>query len=181
MTGSTLTTWKLPWAHGEAELQSLGGMLAPVVFRLADGRSFQPMQVAPWTEEAGTDALPAILQRLRGEWPCVPFGRDDRPTDLPVNWIARDSVKPDAVWSHGYGSHHHWHLVEQGADRLRIAIDYPETSPIARLEREIIADPAAAALDINLTISVRRAVTLPVALHPTFRLPRDPGSVHLEE
>ena len=34
--------------HGEAEVQSLGGMLAPVRFDIGNGRSVSPMQVAPW-------------------------------------------------------------------------------------------------------------------------------------
>lgn len=174
------TTWPLRWAHGEAELQSLGGMLGPVSFRLADGRRFQPLQVAPWADEPSSAALPGILRRLRGEWPCVPFGRDDRPSDLPRDWTpAPTSTAP--TWAHGYGSHHHWHLIDETRDRLKIAIDYPAGSPIVRLEREIVADPKQPALDILLTIITREAVTLPVALHPTFRLPRDPGAVVIEK
>ena len=37
------------------------------------------MQVAPWADEPDSAALPGILQRLRGEWPCVPFGRTAAP------------------------------------------------------------------------------------------------------
>jgi hypothetical protein len=181
MPATTTTTWTLSWPHGEAQLQSLAGMLAPVTFRLADGRLFQPMQIAPWADEPGTEALPALMQRLRGDWACVPFGRDDRPAGLPADWPARATNASEPVWVHGYGSHHHWHLVHQDSHRLRIAIDYPEASAIARLERELVADPAAASLEVNLTIAVRRAVTVQVALHPTFRLPRDPRSVHLEQ
>ncbi|HVJ40128.1 MAG TPA: hypothetical protein VM639_01475 [Dongiaceae bacterium] len=186
------TVWTLSWPHGEAEVQSLGGMLAPVTFTLDDGRPFQPMHVAPWANdpsparssahEAATARLPGILQRLRGEWPCVPFGRDDRPRDLPSDWHApAASAREDKKWGHGYGAHHHWHLVDQSAGRLHIAIDYPAVSAIRRLEREIIAVPGRPALDIILTIFARRAATLPVALHPVFRLPKAPGGVILEQ
>jgi len=140
MTAVSTTIWTLRWAHGEAELQSLGGMLGPVHFKLADGRRFQPLQVAPWAAETSSTPLPGILRRLRGEWPCVPFGRDDRPGDLPRDW-GNTAAPAGSVWGHGYGSHHHWHLVDETRDRLKIAIDYPAGSPIARLEREIVADP----------------------------------------
>ena len=64
----------LGWAHGALTVQRLGAMLAPVTFVLADGRQVSPFHIAPWADEPGSDALPGILRKLRGEWPCVPFG-----------------------------------------------------------------------------------------------------------
>lgn len=180
MTSAETTLWHLRWQHGEAELQSLGGMLGPVTFKLAGDRPFQPLQVAPWATEPQSAALPGILRRLRGEWPCVPFGRDDLPEDLPPEWTAAAPTDHRTIWGHGYGAHHHWRLIAQGADFIRVAIDYPDPEPVIRLEREIRADPDQPALDITLTIIARRNITLPVALHPTFRLPQRPGSVTLE-
>ncbi|HVI91547.1 MAG TPA: hypothetical protein VM659_24840 [Dongiaceae bacterium] len=181
MTASSDTAvWHLRWSHGEAEMQSLGGMLGPVSFTLPDGRQFQPLQVAPWATEPQSAALPGILRRLRGEWPCVPFGRDDRPDDLPADWTAAAPAGGGVVWAHGYGAHHHWQLIAQGEDFIRVAIDYPAAEPVARLERLIRVDADQPALNITLTIIARRSITLPVALHPTFRLPQRPGSVTLE-
>ncbi|NJM82540.1 MAG: hypothetical protein HC844_08595, partial [Tabrizicola sp.] len=40
------------WAHGEGEVQALGGMLGPVRFRLPGGRVVSPFQIAPWAGEA---------------------------------------------------------------------------------------------------------------------------------
>jgi len=179
-TMTETTTWHLHWPHGAAEVQSLGGMLGPVSFKLSSGRDFQPLQVAPWATEPQAADLPGILQRLRGEWPCVPFGRDDRPEDLPAEWTAATPTGDGPIWGHGYGAHHHWRLIAQGEDFIRVAIDYPEPEPITRLEREIRVNAHQPALDITLTIIARRDVTLPVALHPTFRLPQRPGSVSLE-
>ena len=48
----------LRWAHGEAELQTLGGMLAPVRFSAPGRPPFSPLQVAPWGDEPGWDARP---------------------------------------------------------------------------------------------------------------------------
>lgn len=172
--------WRLQWAHGSAEVQSLGGMLGPVTLRLdhsgsnGGSRELDVMHVAPWHGMTAADQLPGILRRLRGEWPCVPFGRTDRPHDLPPGWHTREA---DDAWGHGYAANHHWTCVEATPDRLHLAIDYPAASAIARVERIIAADPHAPALEIALTVHARRAARVPLGLHPTFRLPPMPGRV----
>jgi hypothetical protein len=66
-------------------MQRLSAMLAPIAFRLPSGRDARPMQIAPWADETGSAALPDMLRRLRGEWPCAPFGATpDRPA--PPDW-----------------------------------------------------------------------------------------------
>jgi hypothetical protein len=168
--------WHLDWRFGRAEVQALGGMLGPVRFRLANGRELDALHVAPWAGEAQTQALPGIMRRLRGEWPCVPFGRADYPDDMPGGWTRRQC---EPHWSHGYSAHQPWQCLEAGPLRLRLALDYPPESDVARVERTIEADPDSAALDITLTVHARRRARLPLGLHPTFRLPRAPGRVQL--
>ncbi|HTJ95490.1 MAG TPA: hypothetical protein VL424_20530 [Pararobbsia sp.] len=170
-------TWRLEWSFGTAEVQALAGMLAPLTFRLADGRSLQAMQIAPWAGTKEAAGLPGIMQRLRGDWPCVPFGGPAIPQGLPEGWQTK---APDDTWQHGYAANHEWQCVESSSDRLTIAIDYPGASPIARLERRFVADPAAARLDVELTVYARRSVRVPVALHPTFRVPREAQRLRLE-
>lgn len=159
--------WTLHWAFGEVTVQALGGMLAPLRFALPSGKTLSPLQVAPWGE--GNDpALPGVLRRLRGEWPCLPYGASKAPAGLPPGWsghAAEDS------WDHGYTANHDWYLVRQKADELCIAIDYPEDSAIERLERTVRPDPQAASIEVVLTIHARRPVQLPLALHPTFAVP----------
>ncbi|CAM2140647.1 Aldose 1-epimerase [Pararobbsia alpina] len=170
-------TWQLEWGFGTAEVQALGGMLAPLTFRLADGRSLQAMQIAPWAGTKEAAGQPGIMQRLRGDWPCVPFGGPAVPDGLPAEWQIK---VPDDTWQHGYGANHEWQCIESRGDRLTIAIDYPEDLAIARLERRFVADPTGARLDVELTVHARRTVRVPIALHPTFRIPREPGRVVLE-
>lgn len=167
-----MDSWRLRWRFGSAEVQSLGGMLGPLTFDLADGRQLQPLQLAPWTDTQDAAVLPGILRRLRGEWPCVPFGRTDCPDGLPTGWTAQAT---DDAWAHGYGANHAWTCMESCPDRLHLAIDYPEDAKIVRLERVLQANPDAPALDVSLTIRVRETTWMPVALHPTFRLPATPG------
>jgi hypothetical protein len=171
--------WRLEWAHGRAEVQALGAMLGPVHFRLDGDRTLQVMHVAPWAGAGAAPALPGILRSLRGEWPCVPFGRTDRPSDLSPDWSAL-APDPDAAWPHGFGANHAWACDDASSERLSLSIDYPADAPVARLERHLSAVPDAPAIDIDLVIHARRAVHLPVGLHPTFRLPQAPGRVQVE-
>lgn len=157
--------WTLTWEHGDATVQSLGGMLAPVRFALGDGRSVSPLHVAPWDAE---ERWPGVLRALRGEWPCLPFGMVQPPPDLPPGFIAKQA---DDQWDHGCGANHRWQLREKTSHAITLGIDYPDDQPIARLERTIEADPHAPALTVSLTVHARRDVVLPLGLHPTFAVP----------
>jgi hypothetical protein len=162
----------LGWRHGALTVQRHGAMLAPLTFLLADGRQVSPMHVAPWAGEPGTEALPGILQRLRGEWPCVPFGYPAGPGDgSPAEWA--ELMFPAAAGDepHGHSSNHAWNWEASDSETLRLSLDYPDGSPVSRLERTITPDPEAPAVDIALTIMVREDCRLPIGLHPTFRLP----------
>jgi len=165
----------LAWAHGRVELQRLGGMLGPATFKAPGRPDFQPLQVAPWAGEPGADELPGILRRLRGEWPCVPFGRIDAPRAWPAGWTPKT---PDDEWGHGYASHHEWDWLPQH-DPLVLAmrLHHPDDSPIRCLTRHVAAVPDSPALEITLRIEARRPCILPIALHPTLRL--DLGRVEL--
>ncbi|MBS3648490.1 hypothetical protein KEU06_07595 [Pseudaminobacter sp. 19-2017] len=172
--------WKITGRHGGAEVQSLGGMLGPAIFRLGD-REVQPFVVAPWDEEDLPDR-PGILRHLRGEWPCVPFGADASRPGLPSDWRS-EAARVDAVHDehpHGFSSNHHWHLVAHGGNSITIGIDYPEGHAIAGLERTIALSDAAPAIEFSLTIRARKACRTSFGFHPVYRLPVRPGSVLLE-
>ena len=162
-----MTTTGFSWAHGSGAVQRLGGMLGPVTFRLPDGRAVQPFQVAPWDADPG---LPGVLRQLRGEWPCVPFGLDQR-ARLSGDWAGLTLPDPRPMPAHGHGSNHDWTFAPTTDGSVALSIDYPADDPIARLDRRIRPDPAAPALDIDLTVHPRRDVALPIGLHPTLRIP----------
>ncbi len=172
---ATSRAWQLSWDFGSAEVQALGGMLGPVSLRLDDERELDIMHVAPWASTTGAAALPGLLRRMRGEWPCVPFGRTDDPGPLPAGW-QRTEASGDG-WMHGYAANHRWTCIAATPHRVHLAIDYPADSAIERIERVIAVDPHAAALDIRLSIWSRRPSRMPVGLHPTFRIPPTPGRV----
>jgi galactose mutarotase-like enzyme len=170
----------LGWAHGALTVQRLGAMLAPVTFVLRDGRQVSPFHIAPWVDEPGSDALPGILRKLRGEWPCVPFGYSVSADGWPEEWSqVMGSPEPNEE-VHGHSSNNDWTWMESDGRSLSLALDYPETSPVARVERTVTPDPAAPAVDIQFSIVVRRASRLPIGLHPVFRLPAQADAAELE-
>lgn len=166
------------WNHGVVSVESLGGMLGPTLFVLPNGRQVAPFQIAPWANEPDSDTLPAILRRLRGEWPCVPFGSDDDRTPLG-GWPASTSSHTVDAFPHGFGSNNAWRFDDKGGG-ISLSIAYPDEHPIASLERRVTPDTTGAALDFELTINVRRDCELPLGLHPCFRLPTKPGAMHIE-
>lgn len=150
-------------------------MLAPVVFRAPGHTDFAPLHIAPWANEPDVDRWPPALARLRGDWPCVPFGRCDRPAGLAPDWAA---LTPNDAWGHGHAAHHAWRwLASSDPHVLQLQIDLPAEHDIASLTRTVRARPDAPALDLELAITARRQCSVPVALHPTLRL--DAGRVQL--
>lgn len=169
----------LAWDHGCIAVQSLAGMIGPATFVLADGRQAQPFQIAPWTFEPEAEDLPPVLKRLRGDWPCLPFG-GDVPRDLPAGWPpAGKATSPEEPF-HGHCANAEWRFIDSPEGSIALAIDYPADHAIRSLVRRIMPDPAAAAIDFELEVHARRPCSLPIALHPTFRLPRTPGALRIE-
>jgi hypothetical protein len=168
----------LAWSHGCLAIQTLGGMVGPVTFLLADGRQVSPLHVAAWGNDTARFSLPGILQRLRGEWPCVPFGADaDR--QLSTDWSVKGVRLAGFESPHGYSSNADWRWVGDSDESATLVLDYPIEHPIGRLTRRVIPDPQAPAIDFELTIIARRDCALPIGLHPVFRVPAKPDALRL--
>ncbi len=67
--------WKIRSDTVEACITEQGGHLAPVVFDRKD-RKIRPYAVAPWARDKIKDE-PKIIQVLRGDFFCLPFGGND--------------------------------------------------------------------------------------------------------
>lgn len=170
----------LGWAHGALTVQRQGAMLAPVTFVLPGGRQVSPMHVAPWAGEPGSAELPGILRRMRGEWPCVPFGYTVPGDGSPPAWASVMGEPGPDEEVHGHGSNHPWRWEDGPPGNLRLALDYPASSPVRRVERVVTPDPEAPAIDLEFRITTRDACSLPIGLHPVFRLPPAPGQARIE-
>lgn len=70
-------SWIVRSRNVEAAVTRTGGQLAPVVFDRG-GRRLQPYAVAPWAEERHPKE-PKIVQVLRGDFFCMPFGGNAAP------------------------------------------------------------------------------------------------------
>ena len=69
-------SWRFASDRVEAAVTRLGGHLAPVRFRLPHG-VIEPFSIAPWAEEKQDPKTPALLQSLRGDFFCAPFGGNE--------------------------------------------------------------------------------------------------------
>jgi len=68
-------SWTFGTSQVEAALTCRGGHLGPVRFCLGR-RWVAPFDLAPWAEE-DVSALPPLLQVLRGDFFCMPFGANE--------------------------------------------------------------------------------------------------------
>ena len=71
-------SWRLASKDVEAFVTEIGGHLGPVTFERR-GRKIQPFSVAPWAQERFNPPLKPIIQVLRGDFFCLPFGGNGTP------------------------------------------------------------------------------------------------------
>lgn len=179
MTQSNDSYRGLGWAHGALTVQRLGAMMAPVTFVLKNGRQVSPMHIAPWGEENRQD-LPGIVRKLRGDWPCVPFGYSVVLDDATPEWKPFIGKAPPGEEIHGYSSNYEWDWIEAPEGSLALGIDYPAGDSVRRVERIVTPDPEGPAVDLTFRIFIREACRLPIGLHPVFRLPAHAEAGRLE-
>lgn len=170
----------IEWDCGKAEIQTLGAMVGPVHFILDSGKVVQPFAIAPWSDDSSDEyaALPGILQRLRGEWPCVPFGAPSETTELPKQWRG---FQPNPVDEeiHGFSSNHHWVIEKESATSVTLSIDYPENHSFRSLKRTVSGVSGHTELCCTLTIEARNNVETTLASHPVFSLSKAIGNTEI--
>eukprot|EP01119_Soliformovum_irregulare_P024318 TRINITY_DN8688_c0_g1_i1.p1 TRINITY_DN8688_c0_g1~~TRINITY_DN8688_c0_g1_i1.p1 ORF type:complete len:288 (-),score=23.87 TRINITY_DN8688_c0_g1_i1:272-1135(-) len=170
-----MVVWSLSWEHGSLEVHSLGGMVAPIRFKLNGSREVVPFRVAPWVDDPISKKvhLPGILHNLRGEWPCVPFGAPRKIDALRQDLFCMDEPLVEqsveqSEYPHGYSSNNEWKLVSTDLETIVIECNYPTTSAIESLRRVVRVDPSAPRVDFELEIRMRTTTDVPMGLHPTF-------------
>lgn len=71
-------SWVIRNATVELAVTERGAQMAPVTFCRDEKRAVQPYYISPWQNERHKD-LPAVLQALRGDFFCLPFGANHQP------------------------------------------------------------------------------------------------------
>jgi hypothetical protein len=162
----------LAWRCGSLSVQRLGAMLGPLTFILEDGRQVSPLYLAPWSAHQVPPPLAPVLQGLRGEWPCVPFGAYREPKGFPPEWASVIGADEGERHLHGYGSNVAWRWNRVTAEEVELSCRYPEGHDIEELVRRIRPLPDRPAVDLELIVRARRRTHLPAGLHFTFARPR---------
>ncbi len=119
-------SWRLASGEVEAFVTERGGHLGPVTFE-RKGRKIAPYSVAPWTEEKFTPPLPPILQVLRGDFFCLPFGGNVTPFRGEKHPVHGETA--NALW--------HFESLEKNGERTGLHLSLKPTVRPGRVDKKI--------------------------------------------
>lgn len=155
-------SWAFKSDRVSAFLTRLGGHLGPVNFKLGT-RLINPFSVAPWASE-NPKTIP-LLQALRGDFFCCPFGGNETP------WRGeRHSV-------HGESANSRWKLrsIQRDGDSVHLHATLKTNVRGGQIDKHITL------VDGQTVIYQRHVISgmsgpMPVGHHPMLRFPDRPGS-----
>lgn len=161
-------SWRLKNHAVDAWITRTGGMLAPATFRLADGRTVQPFAIAPWAREKLLPDTPPLLQALRGDFFCAPFGGNGTP------W--RGERHPP----HGESANAKWTLigVTRGGDSTALHLRLEGKVRRGVIDKRVTLRRGQSAIYCEHTLS---GFSGPMSLgtHPCLRVPGPEGSARV--
>jgi hypothetical protein len=157
-------SWRLASREVEAFVTRQGGHLGPVVFDRRK-KKIQPFSVAPWVEDKVLPDGPPIIQGLRGDFFCLPFGG---------NLTAYRGEKHPV---HGETANAPWHLesLESGEGRTRLRLSLQTTVRPGRVEKEITLVDGQNVVYCRHTITGMKGPMNP-GHHAMLKFPDAPGS-----
>ena len=172
---------KIIWKGGEIESDSLGCKLLPT-FNF-NGQQIKPLHTPDWLKDTSNDfnSLPGILQNLKGEFPCVPFGINSPIEELTDEWKSSYSEDPYVVNEpHGYSSNKNWELVNLQSHEAEFKIVYPDKDVVNFLKRTIrVSEDEPNKIFCSLQINVKENCELPIGLHPMIRIPKSMDKIKI--
>lgn len=159
-------SWSFSSDRVEAAVTQKGGHLAPVRFRLGSGeaeRVVEPYSIAPWGDEVPD--LPPVLQALRGDFFCAPFGGNETP------------YKGERHPAHGESANAPWQFqaleAQEWATTLHLSLE--TTIREARIEKAITLRQGHTALYCRHRISGMKG-KMSFGHHAMLRFPDEPES-----
>lgn len=155
---SSQPSWRIANRAAEAFVTELGGHLAPVTFRLP-GRRVQPFAVAPWHAEKPA-GIPPILEVLRGDFFCLPFGGNAR------------AYRGERHPPHGETANARWSCVAGAKDHLHLTLN--TTGRAGRVDKYVWVRPGETAVYQRHIISGMAGPMCP-GHHATLHFPSGEG------
>lgn len=154
-------SWRIASDYVEAYVTELGGQMAPVTYDLG-WRKIQPYAIAPWAEDPPMDADP-ILQVLRGDFFCMPFGLGAKAYEGEIHPL------------HGEPANERWTLMDATPERLTVEMR-TRVRP-ARVVKTIKVRTGHAAIYQRHSVTGGGPVTY--GMHATLRFPDEEGAAIL--
>jgi hypothetical protein len=172
------TSHSFRWSDGQAKVLATAAMLDSCVFSLPNGH-FTPFARAPWMGMVKDTSIVGHLRELGGDFVGIPFGTGRPMPDAPPEWAAL-MQEPALHPIHGPSGDDDWTITETTDSSVTLVLDYPDDSPVLRLERVVAGRPGEPAIDFTLRVFARRKADLSLGLHPNFRLPESAGRLKLD-
>lgn len=152
-------SWRLKNPSVDAWITRTGGMLAPATFRLANGRTVQPFAVAPWATEKLSPGTPPLLQALRGDFFCAPFGGNG------TSWRGEKHLP------HGEAANAPWNLVSATREGDRATLHLRLETKVRRgtIDKRLTLRRGHGAIYCEHTLSGFRG-PMSIGTHPCLRM-----------
>ncbi len=157
-------SWHLVSKEVEAWVTEMGGHLGPVTFDRR-GKKLQPYSVAPWAEEPVDRSLPPLLQALRGDFFCLPFGGN-------ATRFRQEQHPP-----HGETANAKWRFeaLENNAGRHCLHLSLATKTRPGRVDKEITLIDGHNALYCRHTVSGMKG-PMDLGHHAILKFPDEPCS-----
>jgi hypothetical protein len=161
-------SWRLQNPAVEAWITRTGGMLAPATFRLSDGRKVQPFAIAPWAREKLPAGVPPLLQALRGDFFCAPFGGNG------TRWHGEQHPP------HGESANARWDLVAATREHDTTSLHLRIVGKVRRgtIDKHLTLRRGQGAIYCEHTLSGFSG-PMSIGTHPCVRVPGPEGSARI--
>lgn len=156
-------SWRLVSNDVEAWVTEMGGHVGPVTFDRR-GKKLQPYSVAPWAEEPVDRSMPPIIQALRGDFFCLPFGGNGTPFRKEQHPVHGETA--NAKW--------HFEALEAAGGHHCLHLSLAAKTRPGRVDKEITLIDGHNALYCRHTVSGMKG-PMDLGHHAMLKFPDEPG------
>ena len=152
--------WWLQGANVELFLTEQGGQHAPGNFRLANGAIVQPFYLSPWQERKPDLSSIPLLQYLRGDFFCLPFGGN------------ADAVNGRQYQCHGESAAQAWQFADARREGASAVFEFIQEGKVlpTKVTKRIELRDGQSALYLKHTVSGLEG-KMPYGHHAILKMP----------